>query len=235
MTERRSEERENMHRLKSLIYPLALALAPLSTSPSAARPTDLTALTLTPINAQDVPAEAIALTQARPELTARQGGGRVVVATRWTDAQGESLWLLTERRGDGPKERSLRLIAYRLTRPSPSAQWQVAWRAQEWIERCAFDLVGGYFVEDLHITDLNANGIAEVTFGYEFECVSGVDPYRMKVLAYEGVRKYALRGARAPKMFAELASPPREQTQGAPAALRELMRGVWERHRLYGE
>ena len=220
-------------RTRTLTHTLALTLTALTASQSVATPT---ALTFAPLPLQDVPAAAIELTQARPlSAPGDEGGGRVVDAKKWTDAQGESLLLLTERKTEKSGASALRLVAYRLTRPTTSAPWVVAWRARDWLERCEFDLVGGYFLGDVHVTDLNADGVAEVTFGYDIDCVSSLDPRSMKVLSYEGVQKQALRGVRAPKALSGLAIPPREYVKGAPKALLELMRGVWERHHLYSE
>ena len=68
------------------------------------------------------------------------------------------------------------------------------WRAKDFVEKCEFDLTLEVVEGSIEVTDLDADGEAEVSFLYRQACRSDVSPLTAKLLMYEGATKYALRG-----------------------------------------
>jgi hypothetical protein len=59
---------------------------------------------------------------------------------------------------------------------------------------CEFDAVTSYAADAFALTDLDGDGIRELTFAYYQTCTSDLSPYTLKVLVLEGGDKYILRG-----------------------------------------
>ncbi len=45
------------------------------------------------------------------------------------------------------------------------------------------------------VTDVDADGVAEIAFLCKLSCRSDVSPARLKLIMYEGAQKYAIRGS----------------------------------------
>ncbi|MBM4780247.1 MAG: hypothetical protein GQE15_21310 [Archangiaceae bacterium] len=69
------------------------------------------------------------------------------------------------------------------------------WSAKDFVETCPFDLLLEVVEGSVEVTDLNDDGMAEVSFAYLLACRSDVSPASAKLLLYEGAAKYALRGS----------------------------------------
>jgi len=69
------------------------------------------------------------------------------------------------------------------------------WSAKDFVEACPFDLLLELVEGSVEVTDLNDDGVAEVSFAYVLTCRSDVSPASAKLLLYEGATKYALRGS----------------------------------------
>ncbi|MBK8519744.1 MAG: hypothetical protein IPL54_02280 [Chitinophagaceae bacterium] len=52
-----------------------------------------------------------------------------------------------------------------------------------------------FFPKSFTITDNNANDVGEVCFLYKLSCKGDVSPDEKKLIMYEGVNKYAIRGS----------------------------------------
>jgi hypothetical protein len=59
---------------------------------------------------------------------------------------------------------------------------------------CIFDLTALFDPAGFHVTDIDEDGIAEVSFAYEIGCRSDVSANELKLLLLEGGTKYILRG-----------------------------------------
>lgn len=73
-------------------------------------------------------------------------------------------------------------------------QFKKIWQIQDFIEGCPTDLEATYVENTFKVTDLDNNGIAEVWLMYRIVCRSDVGPSDMKIIMYEGSKKYAIRG-----------------------------------------
>lgn len=59
---------------------------------------------------------------------------------------------------------------------------------------CPYDLLVSFIDGATKVTDLDADGIGEVTFAYRLNCASDVSPGQQKLLLLENGDKYILRG-----------------------------------------
>ena len=71
---------------------------------------------------------------------------------------------------------------------------QQVWKVYDYIKDCPVDIVTEFMKNSLAVTDLDKNGIAEVWATYKMGCQGGVDPLNMKIIMYEGQKKFAIRG-----------------------------------------
>ena len=72
--------------------------------------------------------------------------------------------------------------------------WTKQWQATDFVRDCELDKVLDYRPKSFSVTDLDDDGVAEVTFAYELTCAGDVSPHTLKILMYEGTAKYAVRG-----------------------------------------
>jgi hypothetical protein len=61
-------------------------------------------------------------------------------------------------------------------------------------EKCDYDNVTGFAEGSLQITDVDGDGVGEITFAYRVGCVSDMSPVTLKLLVLEGGEKYIIRG-----------------------------------------
>jgi hypothetical protein len=62
------------------------------------------------------------------------------------------------------------------------------------VEDCDFDLTAEFIDQATQVTDLDNDGVSEVTFAYWIACRSDVSPLTIKLLVLENGQKYILRG-----------------------------------------
>lgn len=72
--------------------------------------------------------------------------------------------------------------------------FKAEWTAIDGVQNCAFDMWLDVFEKSISVTDLDSNGVAEVSFMYSLACRSDVSPSNIKLLMYEKGQKMALRG-----------------------------------------
>lgn len=126
--------------------------------------------------------------------------GNIKNAVRWRDKQGENIVITTET-GIYKKEnierlndtsRDAELFAYHYlikdNKVTPS------WKVYDFILDCEVDVFASFIKNSFNITDLDNNGIAEVWLMYKTTCTGDVSPSNMKIIMYEGNKKYAMRG-----------------------------------------
>jgi hypothetical protein len=124
--------------------------------------------------------------------------GHITNAVTWKD-EAETHYVLTTETGEyltkdkyGDEMRNAALYVYHYVLKDKSAH--LLWRIYDFSKDCPFDLSVKFLNNTFSITDLDKNGVAEIWVMYENQCTSDVSPSPTKIIMYEGVKKYAIRG-----------------------------------------
>lgn len=72
--------------------------------------------------------------------------------------------------------------------------WQKEWEVKDRIDNCEVDATCEFFPGSFTVTDEDKNNVGEVTFLYKLSCKGDVSPDEKKLIMYEGMNKYAIRG-----------------------------------------
>jgi len=131
--------------------------------------------------------------------------GTVVEALKWTDINGENILIQTvtghftwkdyeKGSTDYTLQDKSELYAYLFQKNNASKDYKRMWRIYDYTECFGVDLFTGFTPKATTITDLDNDGITEITMPYVSICRGGMDPGTMKMILYEGLTKYALRG-----------------------------------------
>ncbi|NHZ87778.1 hypothetical protein F2P45_01835 [Massilia sp. CCM 8733] len=125
--------------------------------------------------------------------------GALVVGRRIVDRAGEHLLVVSLLAGPSSAPRAtpgaterVDLFAALYTRKD--ASWPQAWIIQDKVDCPGLDSSAQFFSEHITVTDLDKNGIAEVTVPYKMSCGGGIDANTLKVILRQGAQKLALRG-----------------------------------------
>jgi hypothetical protein len=127
--------------------------------------------------------------------------GNLKELVKLKDLMGEHIIILTET-GEIPsaniidhdEETDFKIYAYDFILDKNENKYKLNWKIQDFISNCEFDLIMGFVKNTFKITDLNKNGIAEIWTMYKMTCTSDVSPSDLKIIMYEGQKKYAIRG-----------------------------------------
>jgi hypothetical protein len=68
------------------------------------------------------------------------------------------------------------------------------WMVYDFIKDCPVDEDAQFIKGTFQVTDLNNDGIAEIWLMYKTVCHGDISPYTMKIIMYEGSKKFAMRG-----------------------------------------
>ncbi|CAM4115275.1 MULTISPECIES: M949_RS01915 family surface polysaccharide biosynthesis protein [Flavobacterium] len=131
--------------------------------------------------------------------------GTVVEALKWKDKQGENILIQTvtghfnwkdyeENSTNYMIQDKSELYAYLFQKGENENEYQRKWKIYDFTECFGVDWFTGFIPKATTITDLNKDGIAEITIPYVLICRGGMDPGTMKIIMYEASTKYALRG-----------------------------------------
>lgn len=125
--------------------------------------------------------------------------GFIKNAVRWKDKLGDNIVVTTEtgyhinkkfeHESDGS---DAELFAYHFI--VSGNEVKQTWRVYDFISDCPVDIVASFVKNSFQVTDLNNNGIAETWLMYKTTCHGDVSPCDMKIIMYEGKKKYAIRG-----------------------------------------
>jgi len=127
----------------------------------------------------------------------------VVKISRYEDRTGRNLIVLTEtdvisRPDPADNEYTLRskeLFARRYVCQANEETVKSIWQVTDFVRDCPLEDMSVSFKEDaFRVTDLNSDGLSEVWMTYTLTCRSDPMPKTMKIIMYEGGRKYAVRG-----------------------------------------
>ncbi|MEP7318632.1 MAG: hypothetical protein ABI921_07815 [Panacibacter sp.] len=124
--------------------------------------------------------------------------GEIVNAVRWTDKLGHHIVVTTETgetksmSTENEDNRDAALYAYHYLLKDDSVL--LTWKVYDFIKECPLDLKANYIKNTFQVTDLDKNGKAEVWLMYKTVCHGDVSPSTMKIIMYEGNKKFAVRG-----------------------------------------
>ncbi|WP_291871302.1 M949_RS01915 family surface polysaccharide biosynthesis protein [Maribacter sp.] len=132
--------------------------------------------------------------------------GTVVEALKWSDVNGENILILTVTGNFNWKDYDndstdymiqdkSELYAYLFQKNNLNKSYKRQWRVYDYTECFGVDWFTGFTPKATTITDLDNDGITEITMSYVSICRGGMDPGAMKIIMYEGRTKYALRGS----------------------------------------
>jgi len=183
---------------------------------------------------------ATALALVRIEPTALDAAltheGKVVRAYEWSDANGKNAVVFSALDKEGYDEEMDQPGKSRYLFVTHQVEQNGGWRQLRLVrdkeEGCSFDLTADFDWAALSLTDLDADGLGELTFAYELTCRSDVSPSDLKLLLLESGDKYIIRGTTTfPEMGSEEGFGRREldaATKKAAEAFRKHMLAAWE-------
>lgn len=125
--------------------------------------------------------------------------GKLKSATRWTDANGDNIALISETgeyrnskfQHDGEDGTDAELFAYHFI--IENGKPKLSWKVYDFVSDCPVDLTASF--DDFRISDADKNGTAEVWMVYKTACRGDVSPAEMKVIMFENGKKHAMRGS----------------------------------------
>ena len=131
--------------------------------------------------------------------------GTVVEAVKWKDSASEKIlvqsltgtFLWKDYNKDSTaydRQDKSELYVYLFEKRQSAKQFSRVWRVYDYTECFGVDMHTGFITRATTITDVDNNGISEVSIPYTLTCRGDVSPATMKIIMYEGMNKYALRG-----------------------------------------
>jgi hypothetical protein len=124
--------------------------------------------------------------------------GHIISAVRWTDSLGDNIVLTTETGETKSKSvpdddyRDAALYAYHYLAQGDSLK--LTWKVYDFTKDCPVEIRANFINNTFAVTDLNNDGKAEVWLMYRTVCHGDVSPSNMKIIMYEGDKKFAIRG-----------------------------------------
>jgi hypothetical protein len=128
--------------------------------------------------------------------------GTFMQAKRWTDQNGDNVFIAYKREGNNTTQdsTSVELFAKQVVVGEETRRvWDIYDFVKPWgtVNDPICDPQLGLVAGGSWVTDLDADGQTETTIAYTKSCKTDVSPVDLKVLLMEGRRKYALRGETA--------------------------------------
>lgn len=123
--------------------------------------------------------------------------GKLYQAWQWQDALGDNLLITSQvapaysTKAGEEEGASASLHAFHYVKQAEA--YQLRWQLHDSVEECPVDVACNY-IDSVHITDLDSNGIAETSLLYKTACRGDVSPAYMKLIMHQDSIKYALRG-----------------------------------------
>lgn len=200
------------HPLRRLTYPLLLVTTTLllTACPAQQEMSDssVPASEVSPssapgqVAANTAPASAAAVSTVNPvDIKNLPAGikppGKLLQAWHWVESDGEHWLVRSHSKRDYTHEEMdvseslLHVAQFRVQ----AGKVERLWLLQDGVKDCPFDSVARFYPNGVSITDLDQDGVHEVTMAYHTTCTSDVSPQDMKVIMREREGKWGLRGS----------------------------------------
>lgn len=188
-------------------------------------------------NGKSVPAfniQAIGYNDVPRDLFYR---GIIVECLEFDDANGHNLLILTqtgmfpvsEKNEAGEYEKvgdRAEINAYLFARSDEKSSYKSIWKVADFQECNDFDLYAGFTKKSLSVTDVNADGMAEVSFQYTLSCRSDVSPADRKLYCFNANEKFIFLGITTLEGMST-DEPTIEAKTEMPSSIKELMQQKW--------
>lgn len=119
--------------------------------------------------------------------------GTFKTAMQWEDKLGSNLVVISEsgiyESNGGHKNAAI--FAYHFLLGATS---KPSWKLHDFEKDCPVDVEAEFLKDALDVTDLDQDGITEIWMVYKKACRGDVSPSEMKIIMYEGPKKFAMRG-----------------------------------------
>ena len=122
--------------------------------------------------------------------------GKLRDSITFTDSLGVHILITSELETDRNNDNDMGssyLFAYDYLQKGSNNSYKLNWKLEDGITNCDLDYFSA-FADTPSITDLDKNGIKEVTMAYTQTCTGDVSPLEYKVIMRENQNKYGLRG-----------------------------------------
>lgn len=134
--------------------------------------------------------------------------GNIINAVRYMDSEGEHIVITTETgrtrsKGQAKDETLSDADLYAYNYKIIGNQQVLTWQVYDFVKDCTVDIEATYIPNTFAVTDLNNDGKAEIWLMYKTACRGDVSPSVMKIIMYEGNKKYAVRGTNKVKLSAK--------------------------------
>jgi hypothetical protein len=125
--------------------------------------------------------------------------GDLVQARKVMDRDGEHLLILTSLTGPSKDEDQDQRVNGRTDLRAryfsrSGGSWSEEWNIRDFVDCPNRDWHAFFAVDNVTVTDVNHDGVAEITVPYLMTCGGGANPSTVKVIMRQGAEKYALRG-----------------------------------------
>lgn len=154
------------------------------------------------------------------------------------DKDGQGLLLLSRTEvnadagADEPSTSQIVLRAELFGLASQQATWISRWHVDEPTECEGLDFDAGYFLDQATVTDLDANGQAELTFASHSFCGGGVDPQQLHIEVRQGNEHYVVKGESLVEIEGDAPFGGERQDSAsvarAPSPIQDHLDKVWE-------
>lgn len=123
--------------------------------------------------------------------------GKVERWVSWQDSRGDNVAIFSQATKEKARKDGERLLSKSLhvtVFSGKDGRMKRVREVRELANACLFDLTNEVRETSVGVTDLDGDGIGELTFVYVTGCRSDVSPLSMKLLVLEGADKHILRG-----------------------------------------